>query len=407
MAVKLVIPCNPDNSDTLLYVETKKDGQLSYRGFKMLYLAQQLSAMESDFLSCSKCEGISRDAISSGGETLCELCKEENTASNPAQKVRNSVSIINIKCPVLRDCDWRGKLLEGEEHLRECDTFLIACPLECGGVIIRCEMINHLETDCALREVKCEFCDVTVISKNLADHLEICQVHPIVCKCNKEFRRDEVKEHIDKDCELTEIECPYAKYSCKIGKIHRKDLLAHKKEFYIEHQDMIERENCLKTNKLESLEGKYDRVKEEKDQLAQKLQHELTIRKKLLGVAVDLNLRSSSTNSAEFGNGLYKFRYSISLLGRERKVSLKRLAADKISNKNILYITDCVLSLQGTLKVFLPYYMKERIGSRMEINDTIDMMTLQERILLRYLQPNGVVKMEVFFDYDYITYKVF
>ena len=414
MAVKLVIPCKPDNSDTLLYVETEKDGQLSYRGFKMLYLAQQLSAMESDFLSCSKCEGISRDAISSGGETLCELCKEENTSSNPAENMRNSVSIINIKCPVLRNCDWRGKLLEGEEHLRECGTFLITCPLECGGVIRRCEMTNHLDTDCALREVKCEFCDVTVISRNLADHLEICQAHPIASECNTEFRRDEVKEHIDTDCELTEIECPYAKYGCKIGKIHRKDLLAHKKEFYIEHQDMIERENCLKTNKLELLEEQYEKLKEEKDQFVQtaslkievhcsKLQQEQRFRKKLLGVAIDLDLASWITKSAEFGNGLYTFMYSISLLGKKRKISLQRLAAAAYSNKNILCITDCVLSLQGTTTE-TPYYVNERVCSRMGIHDTIDIMTLQDDILSKYRQSDGIVKMEVYFDYDYITY---
>ena len=57
--------------------------------------------MESYFLSCSKYLGISRDAILSGGETLCELCKEEDSSSNPVQKVRNSVAVLNIKCPLL------------------------------------------------------------------------------------------------------------------------------------------------------------------------------------------------------------------------------------------------------------------------------------------------------------------
>ena len=413
MAAKLAKACNPDDSDTLLYVKTEKNGEIAYHGFNTVYLAQQLSTMENDFLTCSKCMGISRDAISSRGETLCELCKGENSDCNPAQKVRNSVSVLNIKCPLLKDCSWKGKLLEAEEHLKQCGSFLIACPLGCGDVIKRCKMNNHLNNYCILREVKCEFCNITLISKNLRNHLEMCPAHPITCKCHKVLRRDEVKKHIDKDCDLTEIECQYAKYSCKIGKILRKDLLAHKKEFYIEHQDMIERESCKEilkvTNKLQILEGKYDQLKNETDQL----QQELVIRKKLLGVTIDLNLRNKKISrenywptSSEFGNGLYKFTCRITLSGKERIVSLKRLPTVEYSHRNTICITDCVVCLREPI-TNIPYYVNERVCLRMESNDKIRLMTLQNDMISRYRQANGIVKIEVYLDYDYVTYRVF
>ena len=410
MAAKLAKACNPDNSDTLLYVKTEKNGEIAYHGFNTVYLAQQLSTMENDFLTCSKCMGISRDAISSRGETLCELCKGENSDCNPAQKVRNSVSVLNIKCPLLKDCSWKGKLLEAEEHLKQCGSFLIACPLECGDVIKRREMNNHLVNNCILREVKCEFCNITLISKNLRNHLEMCPAHPITCKCHKVLRRDEVKKHIDKDCDLTEIECPYAKYSCKIGKILRKDLLAHKKDFYIEHQDMIERESCQEilkvTNKLQMLEGKYDQLKNENDQL----QQELVIRKKLLGVTIDLDLKNagmfSESTSSEFGNGLYKFTCSIHSSYKRRRIKLNRLPAVEYSHKNTICITDCVVCLREPI-TRKPYYVNERVCSRMESNDTVNMMTLKNDVISRYQQPNGIVKIGIYFDYDYVTYRVF
>ena len=413
MAAKLAKACNPDDSDTLLYVKTENNGEIAYHGFNTVYLAQQLSTMENDFLICSKCMGISRDAISSGGETLCELCKGENSACNPAQKVRNSVSVLNIKCPLFKDCSWKGKLLKAEEHLKQCGSFLIACPLGCGDVTKRCKMNNHLNNYCILREVKCEFCNITLSYKILTNHLEICPAHPITCKCNRVLRRDEVKAHIDKDCDLTEIECPYAKYSCKIGKILRKDLLAHKKEFYIEHQDMIERESCqgteelLKvTNKLQMLERKYDQLKNENDQL----QQELKFRKKLLGVTIDLDVKNSSqihgTTSSEFGNGLYKFNCSITSSRNEIIVSLKRLPAVAYSHKNIICITECVVCVRGHL-TRKPYYVNERVCLKMESNDTIQIMTLRSYMISRYQQANGIVKIEVYFDYDYVTYKVF
>ena len=568
MANKLVNPYNPDNIDKLLYVKTAKRGKASYRGYKTVYLTQELSAMESDFLSCSMCQGISREAISSEGEILCKLCKQWNSSSNPANKVRNSVANLNVRCPLSRDCGWNGKLVDGEKHLKECGKFFVTCTLECGDVTERCEMSNHLKTECLLREMKCEFCDLVFIFKNLNEHLKTCPAHPIVCKCSRVLRRDAVEEHIDKDCELTEIECPYAKYSCKIGKILRKDLLVHKKEFYIEHQDMLERENCLVTEKLgmyvqkhdllegkcyklikentqlvrkhdllegtcdelrnenaqlvlkhNLLEGTCDKLREENAQFVQKynnlvrimeekhaesarklywlkimcneltnknnelaqrhlllegicndlkkkntqlvlkhdllegdcyilreenakfvqkydlsegerdifreenaqlvqkyrtmewnyskLKQELGIRKKLLGVSIDLDTKYDLIKSCEFSNGQYRFVCNISSTVDGVEISLNRLSTSTYSDKKILCITECVLCLQETTTEILPHYMSERICSRIGTGGYIPIMELDKKMILRYQQSDGIVKIDVYFDYDCITYKGF
>ena len=65
-------------------------------------------------------------------------------------------------------------------------------------------MNNHLNTICFYREVKCEFCDLSITIKNLTEHLLMCPAHPVVCKCRRSMRRDEVEEHIG-DCELTDV----------------------------------------------------------------------------------------------------------------------------------------------------------------------------------------------------------
>ena len=248
MASRLTDAYPPDDIDQLLYL---KNAQGFYRGFKTGFISQNLSIKEGYLVTCTKCKGIIREASSCEGETVCRVCNTNQFNPKRVLKVKNSVANLNIKCPLLRDCGWSGKLLEGEKHLKECDSFLITCPLGCDDVMKRCEMSNHLKTDCLHREVKCEYCDLAIISNNLKPHLRTCPAHPVVCKCSMYMRRDEVEEHIDRDCGLTEVECSYAKYSCKIGKIPRKDLLAHKKEFYIEHQDMIEQENSLLAHKLE------------------------------------------------------------------------------------------------------------------------------------------------------------
>ena len=478
MATKSVYPHNPDNIDKLLYVKIVKRGQASYRGYKTVYLTQELSAMESDFLSCSMCQGISRNAILSEGEILCNLCKQGNSSSNPANKVRNSVANLNVKCPLSRDCGWNGKLVDGEKHLKECGKFFVTCTLKCGDVTERCEMSNHLKTECLLRKAKCEFCDLVIIFKNLNEHLMTCPAHPIVCKCSRVLRRDAVEEHIDKDCELTEIECPYAKYSCKIRKIPRKDLLAHKKEFYIEHQDMIERENCLLTKQVKTLklhnsklmrrhDSLEEKMKVENDQLMQKhelmektmktkndqlirkhdllegkvktnndksvlkhntleeltkanhsqlvqeyvlmsraLFHNIEIRKKLIGTEIDLDLRSRVMVSKEFGNGQYRFTCEILESIGGRNISLRRLPTATYSDKNIICITECMLCLGG-ITAEIPYYLNLPMFSRIETDATIPIVVLCNNIISIYQQYGSTLKMEVYFDCDYITYKGF
>ena len=387
-----------DEIDQVLYV---RNAQGFYHGFKKVYLAQELSVMENDFLTCSKCLGFAREAISSG-ETRCELCKEENSVSNPARRVRNWVGDLSIRCPLMRDCEWTGKLDKGEEHLKECGTFLLTCPLKCGEVMRRSQKNRHLQTICPLRKVRCQYCGIIVISRNLTNHLSTCPAYPVVCKCDKELLRDRLEEHIDRECGWTEIDCPYAKYGCRIGKIQRKDLLAHKREFYIEHQDLLEGES---SQKLETLEGKYDRLKSNYS----KLQQESRIQKKLLGTTIVFNPKSQSNQSNEFSNGQYTFICE-TWFGSSgtMNVSLKRLRTQTNSDKNILCITNCVVLLHETATQKESHIVDQALKERMDTRDQIDFaIKLGKKTVLKYRQDDGNVIMEVFFDYDYTTYRYF
>ena len=441
MAARLTDACPPDDIDQLLYL---KNAQGFYRGFKMGYISQNLTKMEGYLVTCTRCKGIIRDASSCEGETVCKLCNTNQLNPKKVQKVRNSVAELKIKCPILTDCGWSGKLLEGEKHLKVCGSFLIRCPLGCGDVMKRCEMNNHLNTICFYREVKCEFCDLSITIKNLTEHLLMCPAHPVVCKCRRSMRRDEVEEHIDRDCELTEIECLYAKYGCKIRKIPRKDLFAHKKKFYIEHQDMLEGkydklkekndQSELKHNlligkmkekiselvqKQDLLEGKYDQLKDENAQLVQehlqmeknfaKLEQEMRIRKKLIGATVTFNLQSLiNPQSSEFSNGQYRFVCVVSLSANSVEISLKRSSTATYHDRKVLCITECVLCLRETTRQRLPYLVSERISSKVETEGYyVPIMKLDKNIFSRYQQPNGIVMMELYFDYDCIAYKGF
>ena len=225
-----------DNADDILYVKRKKKDELVYGGYKREYLARNLSEMEEGFVICKICVGITRNATLYKEETTCFVCSESPNL-NHVKLVQTAVDQLEIKCPVLRRCNWSGKLSEAEEHLKNCGSFLIQCDL-CKEVFSRSERELHETEQCLLRIVKCQYCDQDTKAKFVSQHFEDCDGFPIYCpnKCGVEFLRGKLSKHRS-ECELEAITCPYKVYGCKAESISRRDLLAHKKEFYIEHID--------------------------------------------------------------------------------------------------------------------------------------------------------------------------
>lgn len=236
-APKLYVQC--ENKDIKSWGTFGEEYKLEYRGYKEDYLVKKLSEMEREFIICPTCKGITRDATASEGETTCLLCSKSQQNPNPVNQVRNSVGKLGINCPLLRDCKWIGKLTDAEMHLKECDSYRIWCQLECGTVVKRCKMELHLKNECQLRRVHCEFCGIIIQYKELLAHTEMCFASPIECNCGNKCRRDMMIAHLGKECPLGEVSCPYRNHGCEVGVMARKDLIVHKREFYLEHQDLI------------------------------------------------------------------------------------------------------------------------------------------------------------------------
>ena len=230
MACKL----QPDQSDDLLYV---KKGNV-YCGYKREYLAQNLSKMEEGFVACKKCFGIMREASLSKGETTCLVCSDTPRQPNPVKAVQDSIRILGIKCPLPRDCDWKGELSEAEIHLKDCLFFLIQCK-KCKRIIPRGDEGEHEMSYCHKRIIRCDYCNNRGKAKHKEEHLQYCHKYPVSCpnECGAKLLRRELSEHRS-ECELEVVVCPYMEYGCGAEAMLRRALLAHKKEFYIEHQDM-------------------------------------------------------------------------------------------------------------------------------------------------------------------------
>ncbi|KAI6658045.1 Receptor protein [Oopsacas minuta] len=256
-----------DNISEIMYLSKGERGKTGAFGYRRDYLNQILSQAEEKSLICPSCKGIVREACKKTGVTECKNCGWY-VDLDKVDGVREKVAKLSIKCPLMRECGWKGMLCEGEAHLKQCDSYLLTCRLGCGGIIKRCEFINHTEVICPLREVKCEFCQKKYLAQDLPGHFETCPAHPIKCKCGEEYSREEEAVHIRTECPLGKIQCPYYKYKCDVGIIQRKDLMTHKQDYLVQHQDLViaylEKENTELKMQIQNLSSEM-RFKKEMD----------------------------------------------------------------------------------------------------------------------------------------------
>ena len=152
----------------------------------------------------------------------------------------------------------------------------MACPLGCKdekGEVSRVERrgVDTHKTCCPMRSVKCEYCNFKLKSARMSAHLHaICVEFPIPCPnmCSETFRikRSDISIHLNQECPLSRVECPYYRYGCEVN-VTRGALDQHEKDYMHLHfklatgclQDKvvrleIENENLKNTNqKFETL----------------------------------------------------------------------------------------------------------------------------------------------------------
>ena len=316
----------PDNTDELLYVKLTKKDVTKYCGYRKEYLSQNLTEMEQELIVCKECTGIMREPSLCNGNTTCLVCSERPSRPNTVKMVHNSVAKLNIKCPLLRDCNWNGNLSEADQHLNTCVHFLIECA-KCQQTLPRGETDTHKANLCAMREIKCDFCGKYGIARELDNHLTFCLEYLISCpnNCGKRFPRKDSSKH-ESECQLQLIECPFAKYGCRAKSMLRRYLLAHKKDNLVEHTD-------FSLDRIDKLENENIRLKDTQ----KKMEWELKLTKRLDGVEWEIkNVNKLETGQTIEGPTFYVNKYKLkvcatlrlSFLGVRMNFFLKRVEGE-------------------------------------------------------------------------------
>ena len=238
MADKCVESILPEIGRELCLVKGEKCG---YRGYMKDILIENLSERENAMFVCIRCQGIMREVcISSGGEQFCSSCKEGSEQIHPNLQMDNMVLSFKCSCPLAtRGCKWLGALGGCQDHLDTCGYVLEACKLRCGVVLQRDELKVHEKEKCPQRIMKCKHCRNNFITCELPTHFELCPRMKVSCEleCGDVMCREDMTQHVEQECVEKEIECPFAKYKC-VGLIKRKDLNKHLAYNRIDHLEM-------------------------------------------------------------------------------------------------------------------------------------------------------------------------
>ena len=252
----------PENGRELFLV---RDAKGFLRGFRKECLTENLSERECTFLTCSRCQGILREACNSNsGEQFCMCCKKKGEKTHPNLQVRNTVLLLKYSCPIHKSgCNWVGNLGDCEKHLAVCVYVHDTCKLGCGMVISRDELVFHLKEICEQRIVVCGYCKANHKYCDLLGHHSRCYKMPVPCElgCDKQVIRENMIQHMDIECGEKEVECPFVQYSCNVGVIKKKEMNQHLEENMIEHMTM----------KLNSLEETVVKQNEIITQLSEKI----------------------------------------------------------------------------------------------------------------------------------------
>ena len=122
-------------------------------------------------------------------------------------------------------------------HRDECPLQEVECLHQCGKMVQRKHLTNHVEKECPHRKIKCCLCHITGEHQFIeGKHKEQCPKLPLSCpnKCEVGSVPRENMEVHRKECPLEMVQCEYHNVGCK-EKIVRKDIEIHKKEKMEKH----------------------------------------------------------------------------------------------------------------------------------------------------------------------------
>ena len=225
-------------------------------------------------LFCKSCLDRNK-TITVGTTGTCSVmaCKEK-FITFPQTEADREIKKLHVYCTNKeKGCEWQGELSDINNHLRNidgCQFEGVKCPNDCGKMIERQYLTNHVRTECPHCKITCQYCHVAGEHQFVEGrHKEECPKLPLPCpnKCEVESVPREDMEVHRKECPLEMIQCEYHSVGCEV-RMARKDQEQHRKEKMEDHLTMATH-NLSRINDIHhDLTGTQDELSNTKNELA-------------------------------------------------------------------------------------------------------------------------------------------
>ena len=177
----------------------------------------------------------------------CPLCNSDfhTMFDKGLQRMLNS---LKVSCPrKLAGCEWDGNPSVLQEHIaNECDFTVLLCPQKCGDMILRMKLEDHKKLQCCRRPAMCTYCEQSFTTFEIMEsqHTPECSKYPISCinDCGMEVPRGQLDNHVNQECLLKEVNCDYEILGCKWQGL-RRDMKPHVCDSLQEHADFLLKKN--------------------------------------------------------------------------------------------------------------------------------------------------------------------
>ena len=199
----------------------------------------------------------------------CPFCKKSRFTVMLDKKQKRRVLDLKVKCTECsRGCSWTGPLGDLDNHgSKDCEFKDISCPNDCGMEVQRRRLADHLAKRCPKRSFECEYCGhKDTYELILEEHMSECPKYPVSCPNNctpNTFVRATLKKHIEQDCPLQQVDCEYKSFGCTTV-VLRKDLARHM-------EDKIQQHMLLMTKELKDTKEKFSKAEKTIAKLTEKV----------------------------------------------------------------------------------------------------------------------------------------
>ena len=177
----------------------------------------------------------------------CPVCSDYNFTSDINKQARMEILSLQVYCPnKAMGCSWRGKIPEIRDHMIKddgCPVVSVKCG--CGKTVVRGNLTEHYRNDCPVtpQMMNCPYCEVRGEKKVIeGEHKEQCRKYPVNCPNNcgiENIVREQLTDHLDNECCLQLVPCEYVNVGC-VMKLHRKDVEQHYIQYATNHLHLVQ-----------------------------------------------------------------------------------------------------------------------------------------------------------------------